>query len=105
MRELPAPAIVDSDAVELVRIFRQADGNLIFAVRRPRSREPMADPGSWGLIAVDLLHHVANLMVESGLHIPGGARARREEILERARRMFDAEWDNRTDEARRVYDG
>lgn len=67
-----------------------ADGEQVVIL----SPEVWSDPACWGLMLTDLARHVA------GAYAPLGHY--REAMLERVRAAFDAEWDNPTDQVRRV---
>jgi hypothetical protein len=101
-RELPVPAAMDEGSTEIVRIFRQPDGKHVFVVRGPQKGDSV-DPAGWGIIAVDLLQHAANSLERIGLATEDGPLSR-EDILDRMKVFFDAEWGDPTDEVRRLGD-
>lgn len=100
--EIPLPPAAEG-LREVIRVFARDDGHF-FAVRIDPSHAPDIDPGCWGLVLVDLAHHVANCLVRKEL------RARSEDgseeeltherILEVMHGYFEAEWRDRTDEVR-----
>jgi hypothetical protein len=100
-REIPIPGAL-AGAIELVRIFRRENGDMAYLVRGPQDGDS-ADPGVWGIVAVDLLHHVASVLHKVGIDSPDGPLSRGA-ILDRMRELFNAEWERRTDEARRLTD-
>jgi len=48
------------------------------------------DPGTWGVLLVDSMHHIANAYAAVG-------GIEKEEVLERIKEIFDLEWHNPTD--------
>lgn len=48
------------------------------------------DPGTWGMLLVDIAHHVAHAYDAVG-------SIKEEEVLERIKEIFDTEWENPTD--------
>lgn len=49
------------------------------------------DPGVWGMLLVDIAHHVARA------YEAGWKDITKEEILERIKEIFDKEWDDPSD--------
>jgi len=95
VKEIPIDSRLPADSEEIVRIFRRPDGKLFFMVQRMPFED--ADPATWGLILVDLAHHVANSMEKNG-PVPIA------DILARIREIETAEWADRTDTVERVLD-
>jgi hypothetical protein len=105
VKELPVPERIPDDAEEFACLVRHPDGRTILLI----NAAAYPDPFLWGMHAVDLLHHAARafdetcdlrLLDEDGVeHKPS-----REEILQRMREGFDAEWADRTDEAKAFHD-
>jgi hypothetical protein len=85
-KELPIPPVAAADpkAMELLRVWA---ANKAQHVTLPSHL--WNDPGSWGIMLVDLVKHVANAYAISR----GDDRA---EVLTRIRQVFDAEWVNAT---------
>lgn len=100
--ELPLPAGLLEGATETVRIFRKPDGSLVVLLSQPRESDS-PDPGVWGILAVDLMHHAALMLDSIGILSPDGPVSRGE-ILDRMWALLNAEWQRRTDEARRLTD-
>lgn len=101
-RELPLPGAMHPGAVELVRILRQPDGQVVYVVRGADDLSP-ADPGLWGMMAADLLLHVADVMCKEGVMNDDGPLTRGT-IIDRMWTILNAEWERRTAEARRLTD-
>ena len=97
--ELTLPVALPDGSRELLRILREPDGYLAILLAHP-TREVPADPGMWGIIAVDLMRHAANMLNDIGVANQTG-RVSKEHILGRMKELFDKEWDRPTDEARR----
>jgi hypothetical protein len=87
--ELPIPPIAasDRDSQEIARIWA-AHGSQHVAL----ATGLWEDPAAWGIMLVDLAHHVANAYEQ-------GAGLDRSEVLARIREGFDAEWESPTDAA------
>lgn len=81
------PKAAASSCRELIRVWA-GDGDVHVSL----ATEIWDDPGSWGVLLVDLARHVANAYEERGRS--------RDEALRRIREVFDAEWSHPTDEAR-----
>jgi hypothetical protein len=79
--ELPIPPIAQRDraAAEIARIWA-AEGDQHVTLRAGI----WEDPAAWGLLLVDLAHHVANAYAQQGLD--------RDEALLRIKEGFDVEW-------------
>lgn len=101
-RELPLPSAMHPGATELVRILRQPDGQAVYVVRGADDSSP-ADPGLWGVMAADLLLHVADVMLREGVRNDDGPLTRAT-IIDRMWTILNAEWQRRTDEARKLTD-
>ena len=87
LNEMPPPqtAIDDPKAQEILRAW-VAHGKLHLAF----SPKTWDDPAGWGIMAVDLMRHVARAYeAETG--------KRFEDVLARVRAGFDAEWESATD--------
>ncbi|HRI62681.1 MAG TPA: DUF5076 domain-containing protein [Polyangium sp.] len=83
MKELPVPPVVRTDtrARELARVWA-AHGEQHVSL----DVSAWPDPGAWGLLLVDLAHHVANAYADSqGLDAS--------EVLVRIREAFEVEMD------------
>lgn len=97
---IPPPVIADDDAVEALRVFRTKNNSAVMMVRV----DTFEDPFTWGMILVDAARHVAKGAVEGELTVrdkDGTEHAvNEEEVLERIREGFDAEWENSTDPGR-----
>jgi hypothetical protein len=89
-KELPIPPIALSDpkAVELLRVWAANKAQYVAL-----QSHLWDDPGSWGIMLVDLAKHVANAYALSR----GDDRAT---VLARIRQVFDAEWASATDTPR-----
>ncbi len=83
----PAPALSDPNGLEIARIW-VANGQQVVSLRP----EIWDDPLAWGMMLVDLAKHVANAHEQLG-------KGNAEEVLNRIRQGFDAEWNNPTDHA------
>ena len=83
---IPQPAIDDPKSGEVLRAWI-ADGGLHCSLR-PNN---WSDPGNWGIVLADVARHVANARQE----IDGSDR---EETLSRILTLFNAEFENPTDE-------
>lgn len=84
---IPPMAQRDREAVELARIWA-AEGAQHVSLRAGG----WEDPAAWGLMLVDLAHHVANAYEQMGWD--------RRDALARLKEGFDAEWTAPTDAAR-----
>jgi hypothetical protein len=84
---IPPIAQRDRDALELARIWA-AEGDQHVTLRAGIWEDPFA----WGMMLVDLAHHVANSYEQVGRN--------REEVLKRLKEGFDAEWASPTDTAK-----
>ncbi|MEM6274082.1 MAG: DUF5076 domain-containing protein [Myxococcota bacterium] len=87
-KELPIPpAVLEAEqALEIARVWG-ADGEQHVTL----AGELWDDPAAWGLVLVDLARHVANAYEQ-------GSGREVNEVLERIREAFDAEWDSPTDQ-------
>jgi len=85
--QLPIPAPVDSagKAMEMARIWLADSEQCV--VLTPHLWK---DPASWGLMLVDLARHVASAYEAQGHD--------RDEVLNKIRAAFDAEWSHPTDD-------
>jgi hypothetical protein len=90
--ELPIPqdALADRKGMELARIWA-AKGKQYVSIRTGT----WDDPAAWGLMLVDLAKHVANAYGE-------GQAMGADEVLQRIKQGFDAEWDRPTDNPKRA---
>ena len=88
---LPVPDEVRAheSPTEIARIWK---ANNVVVSLRPETYQPF----EWGMVLVDLAHHLAN-----GYEQMGGYD--REEILGQILQGFEAEWNNRTDDATGGY--
>lgn len=88
--ELPIPdaAREDTKAIELVRVWA-AGGEQHVSL----ATNVWKDPANWGIMLVDLAHHVAN----SYALVSGRERG---DVLARLKEAFDVEWQSPTDAAR-----
>lgn len=88
MRELPIPIPAESaaQAVELARIWA-ADGSQHVSL----NTKLWEDPGAWGLMLVDLAHHIARAYEQVG-------STSQAQALARIKEAFEAEWSAPTDE-------
>ncbi len=86
-RQLPIPpAAADDDrAVELVRVWA-AKGKQHVSL----ATGLWDDPASWGIMLVDLAKHVANAYEQT-------TGQNRDDVLNRIKAGFDAEWEKETD--------
>jgi hypothetical protein len=85
-RELPVPAsaLTDPKALELLRVWA-AHGNQHVTL----ATNLWEDPGSWGIMLVDLAKHIARAYEQmNGRNFA--------ETLQRIRQGFDVEWDRPT---------
>ena len=88
-RELVVPpaARTDPRAIELIRVWA-AHGQQHVTI----SVEAWKDPGTWGIMLVDVARHVANYYTDNrGMD--------REKVLARIKALFDVEWQSPTSEA------
>ena len=83
--ELPVPDAVSkaNRSMEMARVWI-ADGRQIVAL----SPNLWGDPGSWGLMLVDIARHLSKQYAEAGQD--------EAEVLSRIRSAFDAEWNHPT---------
>ena len=85
---IPPAVFTDPRARELARIWAaHGDQHVSMATGL------WEDPFAWGIMLVDLAHHVANAYKQQE-----GRES--EEVLARLKEGFEAEWDKRTDVAR-----
>ncbi len=82
---IPHAAATDPRAVELARIWA-AEGKQHVSL----ATGLWEDPAAWGMMLVDLAHHIANAYAKT----EGRSAV---DVLARIRVGFDAEWDNPTD--------
>jgi len=99
--EISIPARVEDGSTECVRILVQPSGGNVFLLRHNVWED--ADPGAWGMIAVDLLRHAARAMEDLDIELDG-KRQTREELFERMREIFLAEIDHPTAPSERLTD-
>jgi len=87
-KQLPIPqaALVDPEAMELLRVWI-ADGGQHISL----ATGVWDDPASWGIMLVDLAKHIARAFEQS-------KGSNYEEALRRLRDGFDAEWSSPTDD-------
>jgi hypothetical protein len=92
-QELPPPPIAASDpkAVEILRVWAAPGGPQQVALRAT-----WKDPGTWGLMLVDVARHAAQAYRQEG-HDPSV-------VLKRIRELFDAEWSLPTDVPKNITD-
>ena len=83
---IPGPAREDPTSAEILRIWL-SQGRQHVTLRH----EIAEDPGAWGLLLVDVARHVSNAYAQTEGADPN-------EILERIKWGFDAEWNNPTDQ-------
>lgn len=86
--QIPATVAGDPKATEIARIWA-AHGQQHVQLRSG----VWEDPGSWGIMLVDLARHVANAYEQDG-------RGDYFEVLSRIHDIFEAEWNSPTDIAR-----
>lgn len=84
--ELPAPPAVElaNKAMEIIRVWIVDNHQEIVL-----SPHLWNDPGTWGLLLVDIAKHVANVYGEKGLD--------RDSVLKSIKEALDAEWAQPTD--------
>jgi hypothetical protein len=87
-RELEPPllALEREESFEILRLWGASNQPQDFTLRTI-----WADPGAWGLALVDIARHAARAYAKSG-------QFEEREALDRIRQLFDAEWENPTDE-------
>ena len=87
-KPLPIPPAAERapSAIEILRVWVAQDSQHISVATGLWS-----DPAAWGLVLVDLAHHVAQAYEEGG-----GLTAT--DALARIREAFDAEWASPTDD-------
>jgi hypothetical protein len=85
--ELPVPLAAQSDerAIELARIWAAGGGQHVSLATGLWN-----DPANWGIMLVDLARHVATAYQQSQDRDP-------DEVLNRIKEGFDAEWGATTD--------
>lgn len=88
MKELIIPpAVVDDPrATEVLRAWQAGD-----ALHVSLTWDAWEDPAAWGIVLVDLARHIANAHQQQQGADP-------QTVLARIREVFEAEWDNPTDE-------
>lgn len=94
---IPEPPDLPDGTVEIGRIYVKPGGTAaVFALRH--AKEAGADPAFWGLVAVHIMHHAANMLVGLIYRGPNAAAvaslASRDVILHRIRQQFDRSWEN-----------
>ncbi len=82
--QIPPAASADAGSVEVLRAW-VADEGLHVSMR-----QAFDDPGTWGVLLVDLARHAARAMAAEKVCTEA-------EALRAIREIFDAEWDNVTD--------
>ncbi len=87
--EPPPVALADATAVEVLRVWA-APGS----PQQLTLRTTWKDAGAWGLMLVDIARHAAKAYASEGQDP--------KIVLARIRELFDAEWDNPTDEAQTI---
>jgi hypothetical protein len=83
--EPPPMATADRNSREILRVWTSA-GPVQLALQTA-----WKDPAAWGLALVDIARHAANAYAAEGHD--------REEVLQRIRQYFEAEWDSPTSPA------
>ena len=83
---IPPELKTNNNSTEIIRIWIE-NNNQKFYLRT----DIWEDPGSWGLLLVDLAKHIATSYSQNNQLDKG-------EALKRIREGFDAEWDSPTDE-------
>jgi len=79
--ELPVPKISDANkSMELIRVWL-IDGSPHFVI----TPNLWNDPSPWGLLLADIIRHLGNAYENDGKV--------RQEVVERIKAVFDAEWD------------
>jgi len=92
----PPPRAASQDkSREILRLWRNEEDGLEVVIRAAI----FEDPFCWGIALVDIAHHVATFAVKHGLSVDG-VLITKDQVLERVREGFDAEWDDPTDEAK-----
>lgn len=83
---LDVPPIADEDAhaIEILRVWASPG-----SPQQLTLRTAWKDPGAWGLLLVDVARHVSQAYEKEG--------RRPEDVIERIRQLWDAEWSNPTD--------
>ena len=89
--DLPPMAATDQKAVEILRVWA-APGT----PQQLTLRTCWKDPGAWGLLLVDVARHAAQAYQYEGQNP--------EDVLERIRQVFDAEWESPTSPAENLTD-
>lgn len=87
--EPPPLANSNPDAVEVLRVWA-APGS----PQQVTLRTTWKDAGAWGLMLADIARHASNAYANEG--------ADPNTVLARIRKFFDAEWGNRTDDAKTI---
>ena len=85
----PKMAQEDPRAFELLRVWAAPDG-----CQQMTLETTWHDPGAWGLLLVDIARHVSIAYAKKGTD--------RNTALKRIRELFDAEWNNPTDEPKDI---
>ena len=85
---IPQPAATDPKAIEILRVWAAAGGQHVSI-----NTGLWEDPGSWGIMLVDLARHIANAYEQSG-------KTEYSVALESIKKGFDAEWAWATDNPR-----
>jgi hypothetical protein len=83
--DIPPQALSDISSVEIARIWA-AGGNQVVTFRA----ETWTDPGTWGVMLVDFVKHIADASEQLG-------KGTKSEILRAIRLAFDTEWRTPTD--------
>jgi hypothetical protein len=82
---VPPIAGENADAIEVLRVWAAPD-----SPQQLTLRTAWEDPGAWGLVLVDIARHVSQAYEAEG-RSP-------EDVIEKIRQMWDAEWSNPTDD-------
>jgi hypothetical protein len=94
---------------EVLRVFLMPEDDNMIVLLNVTALD--ADPAGWGVLLVDVAHHAANAYVRRGIRkqeqhdnkpVGDPIEVTRDDILERIRFFFDAEWENRTSEAKPI---
>ena len=89
--EPPPIAETDPEAVEVLRVWASPS-----TCQQVTLRITWEEPATWGLMLVDVARHAARAYAREGLDY--------NEVLERIKALFDAEWEDPTDEGQDVTD-
>jgi hypothetical protein len=84
--EPPPMATEHPEALELMRLWASTSGPQQITMKKGWD-----DPGAWGITLVDIARHAANLYAKEGHDY--------QEVLDRIRSLFDAEWESPTSPA------